>query len=168
MRHFYLAMLSVAVLAACGDSGQPLAPPADARVSAAVTTITNERVPFSQTNFVPCANGGAGELVQLEGSVHEVTRTTETGSGAFSFTLHINPQGVTGTGLTTGDTYQGTGAFTLRGHLQQGEVFTVTDVFNVIGPGPDNNFRAHTTFHFTVNANGVVTSEVENVSVECS
>jgi hypothetical protein len=168
MPRFYLAVLSVAVLAACSDSGQLLAPPTEARVDAAVTTVTNERLPFSQTTFVPCANEGLGEDVLLEGSIHEVTRSTETGSGNISFTIHLNPQGISGTGLTTGDTYQGMGAFTLRGTLAPGETFTVTDVFQVIGPGPDNNFSAHTTFHVTVNANGELTSEVNNFSVECS
>jgi len=164
-------MLSVAVLAACGDSGQPLAPTTAAPrapLVSATTTVTNEFTPYSSLQFVPCANGGAGEDVLLEGTLHSVTRTTESASGNFSFTVHENPQGVTGTGAITGDKYQGTGAFTLRGTLAAGQEMTVTESFLVVGPGPDNNFTVHLTGHFTVNANGEFTSDFFNTSVECS
>ncbi|MET0399297.1 MAG: hypothetical protein ABW277_21080 [Longimicrobiaceae bacterium] len=166
MRHICIAMLSMAVLAACGDSGQPLAPAAP--LVSATTTVTNERVPFSTLQFVSCANEGAGEEVLLEGTLHQLARATESAGGTFSITIHENPQGVSGTGLTTGDKYQGTGSFTLRGTMGPGETFTVTSSFLVVGPGPDNNFTVHETFHYTVNANGEVTSEVDNFSVSCS
>ena len=169
MKRFCLAVLSMAVLAACGDSGQPLAPTAapTGPLVSATTEITNEFVPFSQLNFVECANGGLGEEVLLEGTLHSLSRTTESASGNFSYTIHLNPQGLTGTGQTTGDTYRATGGFTLRGTVGPGETFTVNDIFQLIGPGTDNNLRVHTTVHYTVNANGEVTSEVDNTTITC-
>jgi hypothetical protein len=164
-------MLSVAVLAACGDSGQPLAPSTAAsgapRVSAQ-TEITNEFVPLFGATFVPCANGGAGETVFYEGTLHEVTRATESASGNFSITFHSNPQGVKGTGEITGDIYQGTGSSTATFTMGPGQTVAIASSFQLIGPGTDNNFRLHVTAHLTVNANGEVTSEVDNFSAECS
>src|SRR5688572_27059359 len=74
----------------------------------ATTTTTNEVVPFATTVFVPCANGGAGEFVDLEGSLHIVTHLTVNGNG-FSAKTHYQPQGVSGVGQTTGDQYNAVG-----------------------------------------------------------
>ena len=166
-----LAMLSLAVLAACGDSGQPLAPTTaapKAPLVSATTEITNEQIPYSSLQFVSCANGGAGEDVLLEGSLHNVSRATEASNGNFSVTLHSNPQGITGTGQITGDKYQGTGSSIFRFSTGPGGRETITEAFLVVGPGPDNNFTIHAIFHVTVNADGTVTSEVDSFSTECS
>jgi hypothetical protein len=170
MSRICIAMLSIVTLAACGDSENPLAPSSAAsgapRVSA-TTTVTNERVPFFAAGPVPCANGGAGDFVVLEGTSHNVTRTTESASGNLSVTFHSNTQGVKGTGLITGDTYQGNSSTTESITMGPGETRTFTGSFLVVGPGPDNNFTVHQTTHLTVNANGEVTSDVDNISFEC-
>lgn len=165
------ALLSMVLLAACSDSGQPLAPSTRApavRHSSATTTIQNLTVPFSSLQFVPCANGGAGENVLLEGTLHLVSRFTDAGNGQASATVHENLQGVSGTGQITGDQYQGTDSETLRATLGAATTFTLTNSFQVVGPGPDNNFTVHLTSHFTVNANGEITSDHFSSSVECS
>ena len=168
MRRLYLAISSVAVLAACGDSGQPLASAPTTPQLSATTTVTNQRVPFSGSTFVPCANGGAGENVVYAGTLHEVFRATETSSGNFSVTIHANPQGIKGTGEITGDTYQFSGGFTEIHTLAAGETGTIHDRFQVTGPGPENNFLFVASGHFTVNANGDVTADFFDISVTCS
>lgn len=171
MRRFCIAMLSAAVLAACGDSGQPLAPPTlapTAPLVSATTTVTNEFVPIVNTTFVSCANGGAGEDVLFEGTLHTLTRTTESASGQVSYTVHENPQGVKGTGQITGDTYQLSGTATDRGTLGPGQTATLTLRFLAIGPGTDNNFYLRLTGHYTVNANGEFTADFFEVASECS
>jgi hypothetical protein len=45
--------------------------------------------------------------------------------------------------------------------------FTFINNFRLIGQGPDNNLQVHQTIHTTINANGTVTSVVNNTSVEC-
>lgn len=169
MKRFSLAVLSVSLLAACGDAGQPLAPsagPAAPRLAAS-TTITNESFPLSAFTFVPCANGGAGENVEFAGDLHIISRVTQSASGNFSITFHENPLGMHGTGVVTGDTYQVTGAGNQTMTLGPGQTETFISQFPVIGPGPDNNLKLHTTTHVTVNANGEVTSVVDNTSATC-
>ena len=138
-----------------------------ASTSAAVTT--NESVPFAQVAFVPCANGGAGELVLIEGNLHILTTFTINGNNV-SGKVHFQPQGAKGTGLTTGDTYNATGVTqeNFKQSLQNGQ-FTDTFInnFKIIGQGPDNNLLIHQTVHITINANGEVTSQVDNTTVEC-
>jgi hypothetical protein len=138
-----------------------------ASTSAAVTQ--NEVVPFAQIVFVPCANGGAGEFVLIEGNLHILMTFTINGNNV-SGKIHFQPQGVKGTGLTTGDTYNATGVTQehFEDSLQNG-LFTDTFVnnFKIIGQGPDNNLLIHQTVHITINADGEVTAEVDNTTVEC-
>jgi hypothetical protein len=135
---------------------------------AAVTS--NEKIPFSLVAFVPCANDGAGEFVLVEGTLHVLTTFTINDNNV-SGKVHFQPQGATGVGLTTGDTYHATGVTQehFKGSLQNGQFNdTFINNFRIIGPGPNNNLLVHQTIHITINANGEVTSTVDNTSVECS
>ena len=133
----------------------------------ATTTTTNEQVPISVIQFVPCANDGAGELVVLEGTLHILSHVTIDDQGGLHVKQHFQPQGVSGTGLTTGDKYRGTGVTQTQFNATAG--FEQTDInnFRIIGQGPENNFLVHATFHVTVTPNGDVTTVVDNFSVEC-
>jgi hypothetical protein len=125
-------------------------------------------IPISLQVFVPCAMNGAGEVVFLSGNLHSLFHFTDDGADGFHVMQESNPQGVSGTGLTSGDKYQGTGV-TLSHFNTSGIPFNQTFVnnFRIIGQGNDNNFLVHQTFHITVNANGVLTALVDNFSVEC-
>ena len=111
--------------------------------------------------------GGAGEAVELSGTLHVLTHTTLDGSGGVHTKLHRQPQGVKGTGLTTGAQYQGTGATQEQFNGKVGEVRTSVNNFRLIGHGPANKYLVHQTLHVTVNANGEVTASVDNFSLEC-
>jgi hypothetical protein len=140
---------------------------ASAAGAAATTVTTNEQVPVTVLAFVPCANDGAGELVLLTGTLHVLTHVTIDDQGGLHVKQHFQPQGVSGTGLTTGDKYQGTGVTQSEFNATAG--FEATDInnFRIIGQGPGNNFLVHSTFHVTVTPNGDVTTVVDNFSVEC-
>lgn len=144
--------------------------PGSAPVQAKATTVTtNETVPLDMVVFVPCADGGAGELVQLGGVLHILTHITDDGRGGFLFSQSAHPQGATGTGLTTGDQYHATGITRSSFHIIDPFPWENTFVnnFRIIGEGPGNNLLVHETFHVTVNANGEVTSDVSIESIDC-
>jgi len=134
----------------------------------ATTFIENVRIPIDLFVFVPCAVQGVGEYVQLSGTLHVLFVTTIDDQGGFHSKYHFQPQGITGTGETTGDKYQGTGV--TQGTLTGKVGFEATDVnnFKIIGQGPGNNFMIHETFHVTVNANGTLTTFVDQTSVVCN
>lgn len=136
-------------------------------LAAAETFTVSSFFPIEILVFVPCANGGAGEDVLLSGNLHDVFHITLTPSGGFRVSFSDNPQGVTGTGLTTGDKYQGTGITRDNFGGRVGFEETFVNNFRIIGEGPGNNFLVHDNFHITVNANGTVTSFHDNFSVEC-
>jgi hypothetical protein len=135
---------------------------------AQATTVTdNVLVPTEIFVFVPCARGGAGEFVELTGTLHILFVTTIDDKGGFHSKFHFQPQGITGTGFTTGDKYQGTGVTQGSFNGKVGFETTFVNNFKIIGQGAGNNFLIHENFHVTVNANGEVTASVDNFSVKC-
>ena len=138
--------------------------------SQALAITTNDFVPFSQPILVPCANGGAGEIVLVEGILHIQEHITINDNRATIKTF-AGPQGASGVGLTTGDTYRAVGntqetdTIPVIGGATE---FTFINNFRLIGSGPGNNLQVHQTIHVTIDANGTVTTVVDNTSVECN
>ena|SRR5215469_5349732 len=131
------------------------------------TTVT--KIPISIQVFVPCANGGVGELVDLSGNLNDLVHFSLDNSGGLHVTLHNNPQGVVGAGETTGAKYQGTGVTEEHFNFSSGLPFTFTSVnnFRIIGQGPGNNSVVHENTHITINANGTITASVDNFKATC-
>jgi hypothetical protein len=161
MTHMRLGFVAIAVLgiALVGSAG-----------FAADTSTTNLRVPIAVPFFVPCADGGNGEIVDLSGTLHILVHTTTHPDGSVSIVSHVQPQGVKGVGQTTGDIYKGTGVTQTISTTKAGGLPATSQIvcdFRLIGPGTGNNLLIHDTVHTTVNANGVVTASVEIESVDC-
>lgn len=135
--------------------------------AAAITTKTNVSTNIDLFVFVPCADNGAGELVILSGPLHMLFVTTVDNQGGYHTLDHFQPQGITGTGQTSGDKYQAVGETLETFNGKVGFVDTYVNNFKIIGVGPNNNFMIHETFHITVNANGVVTANVDHFSAVC-
>ena len=129
----------------------------------------NDKTDIDLTVFVPCAADGAGEVVDLIGPLHTLISFTINGNNV-SGIMHFQPQGISGTGQTTGDKYQATGVTeeSFKNSLQNGQANdTFVNNFRIIGQGPGNNFLVHETLHFTINANGTTTVFHDNFSVDC-
>jgi hypothetical protein len=110
-------------------------------VQANAAVEVNHATDISITVFIPCAAGGAGEVVDLSGPLHTLISFTIHANNASGY-LHFQPQGIPGTGETTGLTYHAT-SITQRsfsGSLQNGQSnFTFVNNFRIIGQGPRNN-----------------------------
>ena len=134
----------------------------------ATSVTTSSVIPIGFVEFVSCANGGAGEEVLVSGNLHDLFHLTLDGKGGFHLKFLDNPQGVTGTGLATGDNYQATGGTqgTTSGTVGLAETFV--NNFRIIGPGPGNNLLVHEDFHITINQDGTITSYYDNFSIDCT
>lgn len=134
---------------------------------AAITTNDVQTIAFA--NFVPCANGGAGEVISGSLQLHTLTTVTVNGN-KLSAKFHFQPQSSTLVGASTGDAYQATGVTqgSFNGTFRNG-LYTETDVnnFRLIGSGPGNNLLMHEEFHMTIDANGDTTVEDDNLSIDC-
>ena len=129
----------------------------------------NDTTNISLTVFIPCAAGGAGEIVDLSGPLHTLISFTINGNNVSGY-FQFQPQGISGTGETTGTKYQATGVTqeSFKTSLQNGQAnFTYVNNFRIIGQGPGNNFLVHETMHLTINANGTATVFHDNFSIDC-
>ena len=129
----------------------------------------NDKTDIFLAVFVPCAADGLGEIVDLAGSIHTLISFTINGNNV-SGKFHTQPQGVAGTGETTGTHYSGTGVTqeSFKNSLQNGQAnLTFVNNFRIIGQGPGNNFLLHETLHFTINADGTMTVFHDNFSADC-
>jgi hypothetical protein len=128
------------------------------------TVIFNGNINIDIVQFVP----QTGHLVEVSGPLHVVLTQTVDSSGGIHIKEHFQPQGVSGVDLTDGTKYQATGVtqdqetVTTSGAAE----FSFINNFRFIGQGPENNFTVHETTHFTVNANGVLTADVENLKID--
>lgn len=137
--------------------------------ASAVVSNSNDKSLTGITTFIPCANGGAGETVDLSGSLHITFHTTVNGNN-FVSKYHFQPQGISGVGETTGTKYQATGETQeiFSGSFTNGTFEdTYTNNFRIVGQGAGNNYLVHENVHITVNANGQVTTTIDNLSIDC-
>jgi hypothetical protein len=168
-RRTWLLVAGAFAFSSLGCREDPAGPAGPGGPSLAAETSTQQFVNHLEvTRFVPCANGGVGEDVFLSGDIHIVFHVTLDGSGGAHVDEIHNPQGVSGTGLTTGAMYRGVGGSPLdASNLRVGEEHTSVRNMLLIGQGPGNNLVLHANFHVTVLADGTVTSFHDNLSVDC-
>jgi hypothetical protein len=138
------------------------------QLSAKATTFTsNEKQYVDEIIFIPCANNGAGENVELKGTIHILIHTTLNGNN-FKAKYHVQPQGISGVGLTTGIRYHGSGVTQqeIRGSLKD-QQHTETNInnFKIVGAGV--NYKVHDNVHITVNADGETIAYFDNFSSDC-
>jgi hypothetical protein len=127
----------------------------------------NLKVPTDIGVYIPCADGGAGELVTLSGDLHVLVRFTQSKQGGIHAGVHFQPQGITGVGDTTGDRYQATGVTQDQFNATVGVEETFINNFRIIGQGTGNNYLVQNLFHITINPNGTLTAFVDRLSVDC-
>lgn len=139
-----------------------------AALAQAIVSHLDQKVNFDGfTVFVPCANGGAGEDVVFLGTLHILETATINGNKV-RLKFHFQPQGLQGIGTVTGDKYNATGVTQETDNIATvGAETTFVNNFRMVGQGPGNNFSVHQVFHITVNANGDITSVVDQFTTDC-
>lgn len=118
--------------------------------------------------WIPCADDGAGEYVQFNGYVH-FSSVTIVNNNHFTLVNHINPNDVSGTGLTTGRHYVATGGGeqTYSGSFINGQsVAGGSTKFLFVGAG--SNFSVTFKAHVIVNANGEVSNQLQDSKYSCN
>jgi hypothetical protein len=110
----------------------------------------------------------SGEPVQLSGSFMVIFHVTVGDKGRQIDLRHDNFQGVKAVGLDTGKKYQVTGTSNIHNfYVTPGSQFTDVSQFHILGQGAGDDLRVYFTIHYTVNSDGKVTSNVENIRGGC-
>jgi hypothetical protein len=141
--------------------------PAQAAVHS-TTQILREPLDFRL--FLPCANGGAGEVVHLTGTIAFLEQVTRDDAGGFHLATLEVQQGVQGVGETTGDHYVSTFVNLSNFNEVSGSLpltSTAEEVYRVDGPGPGNESTIRIRTHTTINADGTITVAFDDFSAEC-
>src|SRR5256885_1971520 len=88
-----LLLAPIALLLACGSAPTASEETASLTPAFAASTFTdNLVVALDQPVFIPCANGGAGEVVEITGRLHVVVHATLSSDSNFIFKEHFQPQ----------------------------------------------------------------------------
>ena len=152
------ALLCASLFIAFAVSGAPA-------YGQATTVTTTETVPITGTLTNPCS----GDLVTFQGSAVVTNHVTTDANGGFHLRTHVNYQNVTGTGAPSGLNYRvGTTSNETTNDPDgpQAEM-TVIQSVKLISQGPDQNYFMRFVYHIAINANGVVTTTVNETSIEC-
>ncbi len=133
-------------------------------LAGALVLDIHQEVPLVPSIVNPCN----GEVVDLSGTAQLHIHLVINGQTVHE-DMHINTQGVSGVGETTGAHYAASQTEQFSANLdgQVGAEETTTLNFHLLGQGGVPNFLVHSLFHATVNADGTVTSFVNDFSAEC-
>ena len=129
------------------------------------TSTLQQKIPVTIQAYLDCA----GEIVEVSGNLHSVLHHTINGKRA-TYTSHFQPMGLQGYGTVSGNMYNATGVtrqvinLSLTG-VQQ--TFTFVNRYHFVGTGGAASFYVKQTSHLTVNANGELTSQVDNFDATC-
>lgn len=137
--------------------------------SAQASSVTQEqRVPISGATFVPCANGGLGENIEISGTLHSLMHVTTDDRGGFHVLFHTQLTGLSGTGMLSGDAYRMSALTLDHANLTNGasEMTSVART-RTVGMGSAPTLVLEFTVHFTYNANGTPTAQVVNFGADC-
>lgn len=139
-----------------------LAKPAQAQGQGAVS----EQFP---ANFTLDASACAGELIDVEGTLHTVNHVTDLGDGAYHINSHFNVANLQGTGQTTGGNYViPASGNAVENVVSSGQLITGSvDVNLVVGKGKLDNQVAIARIHYVVSDDGTVKVETIQFHFEC-
>ncbi len=156
MRRFVRVAVIAVALAVLG-----VAMPGRAFADSDNVTVVSD-TPFSQSVVSACT----GEVITMQGSMRGLTHVNfdNAGGGHFRFFVGTQASGSSAAGVD----YRYSDTTSVEQNFPSGNSFNFSVEVNsrLVTSGPNNNQKAHLTLHFTF-ANGELTSEVINSSVDC-
>lgn len=133
----------------------------------ASTRTSTVAVPFENTVFVSCANGGTGENVTVTGKMNFLYEMTWTDRN-FTLVYHDNYHQVTGVGASTGETFTGSGGTngTVMGSWVNSQwVGNMIEQVKVIGA--NTVFTINYKLNLIVTPDGNVVVNVREQTIDC-
>jgi hypothetical protein len=105
-----------------------------------------------------------GEIVKISGTLHMLNQIQSDGS----VMGHFNYLNVSGVGLTSGNTYQANAVdhFLLSAPFPS-SINSVRS-FLLISRGSSSNLLVTVLYHITVNANGEVSTSIDDLTMQCT
>ena len=138
-------------------------------VSAHAGVTANEHLSIAYSGYVPCANGGSGELLTGTIDVHNVASETVSGDqAAWQFLFERRGELV---GQISGDVYRLNGvehgAYT-QSLDSDHSTLTYVNRYRLVGPGSGNNLSVRETAHITLDADENVVVQRDDFTIDCT
>ena len=152
-----IAALFAVALASCDA---PLDPPQPSNLDLSRARTVHEVTSVPIYEDVDCTASG-GEYIELAGTIHTNTQVVVKGQSALVM-VHHSVSGVTGTGLTTGLRYRGTGSSKQITHARTGSTpvaYTLIDRTHLVQTGANGAgsiWALKVTTHLTISPSGQV------------
>ena len=170
--HLFFIMFTTTLLFSCSKENTP-GSSVEQVISPAISLNASDRtstvpIPFDETIFVSCANGGAGEYVHVTGRTNLVYTISWTDHG-FTFGYHSNTYNIKGTGLSSGQNFTGSGnteGQVMGSWVNEQWLSNFVDKLKLVAS--HTNFVVKSNYHVVVNPNGTVQVDRNDDLVECN
>ena len=138
-------------------------------VSAHAGVTANQHLSIAYAGYVPCANGGSGELLTGTIEVHDLASETVNGNhAAWQFLFERRGELV---GSITGDTYRLAGvehgAYT-QSLGSEHSTLTYVNRYRLVAPGTGNDLIVRESAHITLDAGENVVVQRDDFTVDCT
>jgi hypothetical protein len=169
----FFSLLAMAALFSCSKDNVDGPPAKNADLTPAISSHASDRtstvaIRYDNTVYVPCANGGEGEYVQLNGFTNYAYNISWTDNGA-TFGYHANSYAIKGVGLTSGQQFIASGMGEGQTYLSwvDGHWLSVFhDRLNVTSSS--TRFAIKNTYHVLFTPDGDVLINLREHEVECN
>ena len=165
MRKLFLLLPAVVTLSACDRS--PTAPTQLRPQNASRALVINRRFDVATTALSDCGR----ENVTVTGTFHRVLTITSNQAGGFHVNDHADFTGLQGTGVISGANYVSRQISVVNFNIPGPTIgLEVTQLltFTLIGQGTVQDEVVTALVHYTINANGELTTFVDNFRIKCS
>lgn len=179
MRHLMLQVAPLLLVAACADAAAPnptasaagIASYSQAGANDNGAQVSTQRQLIEETYELdlPRITQCVGEPIMVTGRTQMVLQTVVIPGGRFHGSFHMTEQGSSGVGMITGLHYRFVQTQNEEVRIVGDLPYEDTAIFDrrVISQGNTPNFYLHNVYHFTINANGELVVERNEVSRVC-
>jgi hypothetical protein len=179
MRHTMLSLVPLLLVAACADAAAPnstdrpsAAAPYDvASVNANGAQVSTQHQLIEETYLLdlPRITQCVGEPIMVTGRTKIDLQMVVVPGGRFHGSFHMTEQGSSGVGMSTGLQYRFVQTQNEEVRIEGDLPYEDTAIFDrrVMSQGSTPNFYLHNVYHLTINANGELVVERNEVSRVC-
>ena len=171
-------VIAVVVVAACDASDAPTAPSqaltqprhaTSAQAGGVERDVVESLYDLTDSKTqIACEDGRSSELIALEGQIYERFTVLYNPSGAMHASYHTMPVGLRGVGTVSGEEYrvkeQEHGSYT---QTLMGATGSYRQIVRLSGRTSGRSFSLVARGHYTINANGDIAVQRENVLFTC-
>jgi len=163
MKNKFLSLALIGIITVISTSWTAIKSPAPKEIVMMIDFDQN----VDMADFGPEPNPCNGELVDYTGTIHYVGNFILYDDGSVHLQYHGNFRNVKGIGQVTGDSYKWVGALNQSTNGNVGSTMTVSSLQQCKHKG-GSDYKFKWVEHFTINANGDITSEKFVMDEECN